>query len=72
MAGHGGRQVEIVLEEELRILCIDLKTIGSGLKYWVWLEKYEASKPTPTVTHFLQQDDPYSNKATSSNSATPY
>jgi hypothetical protein len=30
------------------------------------------SKSTPTVTHFLQQDHTYSNKATPLNSATPW
>jgi hypothetical protein len=38
---------------------------------WAWLEQLTPQSPTP-VTHFLQNGYTYSNKAISSNSATPY
>ena len=37
---------------------------------WAWLEQLTPQSPTP-VTHFLQNGYTYSNKAISSNSATP-
>jgi hypothetical protein len=45
---------------------LDLQVAGSELRY------NETSKPTPPVTHFLQQGYTYFNKATSPNSAAPY
>jgi hypothetical protein len=49
----------MVLEKELRVLHLDLKTARRRL-----------SKPTPTMTHLLQQGHSYSNKAIPPNSAT--
>ena len=43
------------------------KTIIKITLNWAGLQ---VSKPTPTVTHFLQQDHTYSKKATPPNSAT--
>ena len=43
---------------------------GSFLQHWVDLEYYETSKPTYTVTQFLQQGHTYSNKATPPNHLT--
>jgi hypothetical protein len=62
--------------EELRVLYLDLKVARGrpssgrqeeGLFHTGW--RHRASKPTPTVTHFLQQCYTYSNKATPPNSA---
>ena len=36
------------------------------------LSRYEASKPTPTVTHFFQQGHIYSNKVTPPYNVTPF
>ena len=65
-------QADMVLEKELRVLASwshkqeeGLCLTGHGLSI------YKSSKPASTVTHFLQQDHTYSNKATPPNSATP-
>ena len=42
---------------------------GASLPPWMELE-HRTSKPTPTVTHFLQQSHTHSNTATAPNGAT--
>jgi hypothetical protein len=59
-----------MVQEELRVLHLHLKAAK-------WKTDFQAAmvrvlKPTPTVTHLLQQDHTHSNKATPSNSATPW
>ena len=63
---------QTVLEKELRVLHLNLKATGHELRHWHGLSIYETSKPTPTVTHFLQQGHTYLNEVTPPNSATPY
>jgi hypothetical protein len=61
-------QADMMLEKELRVLHLDLK---STRKYWLlpWAElNHRTSEPTPKVTHFLQQGHTYSNKNTPPNS----
>ena len=65
MMQHDGVQAGMVLEKELRFLHINPKATGSGLSI------YETSKPSSTVTHFLQQGHTYSNKATIPNGVIP-
>jgi hypothetical protein len=57
---HGSVQAGMV-QEELRVLHLRLKAARMG-----------DLKPIPTVTHLLQQGHTYSNRATPSNSATPW
>lgn len=71
MEEHGSMQAETVLESELRVLHLDLQAAEATMTLGVaWVQ--ETSKPTATVTHFPQQGQSYSKKATPSNSATPY
>jgi hypothetical protein len=60
---HGGRQADMVLEEEQRILYHNLA--GSR-------EKTETLSPAFTLTHFLQQGHAYSSKAIPVNSANSH
>jgi hypothetical protein len=55
-----------MVPEELRVLHLIPKANRRKLAP-TWL-----SKPSPTVTHFLQQGHTYSNKAIQPNSATPW
>jgi hypothetical protein len=81
MAGSITVQADMVLEKELRILYLYLRTFRRpifplacrrvSLLKWVQLE-HRTSKSTFSVTHFLQQAHTYSNKATSLNNATFY
>ena len=34
LVGHGGVQADVVLEKELRVLYLELKVTGSGLRHW--------------------------------------
>ena len=55
--------------------CADRHGVGEGAESsttWSEGSQEEPSKPTYTVTHFLQQSHTSSNKATPPNSATPY
>jgi hypothetical protein len=54
--------------EELRIQHL----VGKQEKTGFQETRRSFSKPTHTVTHFLQQGHTYSNKAILSNSATPW
>ena len=72
MVGYGGVLADMTLEKKLRVLHLYLSVTRSGLR--VTLSKAwpkEASKPTCTVTHFLQQGYAYSSKAIPPNSAVP-
>ena len=62
---HGSIHTDMELDE-LRALRLYLKAAEGDCV------PHQVSKPTPTVTHILQQGHTYSNKATSPNSATPY
>jgi hypothetical protein len=57
-----------MVQEEQRVLCLLLKAPRRSLTKALG----RASKPTPRVAYFLQQDYTYSNKATPPNSATPW
>jgi hypothetical protein len=75
---HGSMKVNLVLEEP-RVLHLDTKAAAGK-----WLQQvtnrrfssilgrpeHRTSKPTPTVTPFLQQGHTHSNKATPPNSAS--
>ena len=79
---HGSLQVDMVLEKDLKILHLDpkvsrrrLSSIDSQEKAFFYIVcnlNIGALKPTPTVTHFLQESHTYSNKVTPPNSATPW
>jgi molecular chaperone GrpE (heat shock protein) len=58
----------MALEKELRVLHLVLK--GTKRKNSFHMARKRVSKPTPTVTHFLQQGYTYSNKAIRPDSAT--
>jgi hypothetical protein len=72
----------LVLEKELRVLHLDPKAARERTVFHRQLEEgffhtgqnlsIDASKPTPTVTHILQQGHTYSNIATPPNSGTPW
>jgi hypothetical protein len=64
---HGSVQAGMV-PGKLRILYLHLKATRKTLTSTL----HRASKPTPTVTHFLQQGHTYSNKATPPNTAAPW
>ena len=71
MVGYGSVQADMVLEMELRVLHL------AGNRKWSEtlgriLSIYEASKPTSTMTHFLQQNHTYSNMVTPPSSANPF
>lgn len=73
MEQHGGVQANKILGKKMRSLLLDLQTTGSGLN--ITLSKAytkETSKPTLTMTHFLQKKTLSSNQSTSPNNATPY
>jgi hypothetical protein len=60
---HGGDvQIDIVLEEELRVLHLDLKAVSRKLLLYSVELEHRTSKPTPSVTlhptrpHLFQQD----------------
>jgi hypothetical protein len=63
-------QADMVLEKEQRVLHFDPKATRRRLSPQV--ARRRVSKPTPTVTHFLQQCPTYSTKATPPNSVTLY
>lgn len=64
-------QADVVLMKELKVLHLDPQTAERDcVLHWAWLTK--ASKSASTVTHFLHQEQTYSNKAMASNSTTPY
>lgn len=56
MVGHGGVQVDMELQKELRVLHL-AQTTGSEQFHSV-LSIYKTTMPTSTVTHFLQEDKP--------------
>ena len=56
--------------EELRVLHLVLKKQEKTTVFQA--ARRRVSKPTPTVTHFLQQGHTYSNKAIPPNSAIPH
>lgn len=75
MEQHGSVQANKILEKKLRSLLLDLQTTESGLN--ITLSKAytkETSKPTLTMTHFLQKKkNPLSsNESTSPNNDTLY
>lgn len=72
MVGHGGMQVDIILEKEMRVLYPDLLATGSNCLSGCDLSIYKTAKPTSKVTHFAQQSHRYTSKATFPNSAIPY
>jgi hypothetical protein len=74
---------DMVLEKELRVLHLDPMEDRRGLSSAGRMEGLflpgqslstgkDIQGPPPTVTHFLQQDHTYSNKAIPSNSANSY
>ena len=66
---HQGRCMADVGLEEMKVLHLESK--GRQEKTGFHVARMRVSKPTPTVTHFLQQGHTYSNKATPPNSANP-
>jgi hypothetical protein len=67
-------QADMLLEEELRVLYLDLKIVRRSLclLHWAELDHQEPSKSAYTVKLFLQQGHTYCNKATSFNSVTSH
>jgi hypothetical protein len=65
-------QANMMLEKELRALHLDLK--AARRRSLLHLPKFEhrPSKPTPTVTHFLQQGHTYFNKTRPPNDTTSH
>jgi hypothetical protein len=60
-----------MLEKELRVLHLDLKAVRKSVSSTlVELEKMP-SKPTPKVSHFLQQGHIYFKNETSPNNVSP-
>lgn len=72
MMAHGSMWADIVLEKELSILRLELKTTGSELRHWIQLEHICDLRVHPHRTHFLQQGHTYSNEAVPPNNATPF
>ena len=62
---------DMVLENEMRVLCLDpiAGRRSLSLPHWVELE-HRTSKPKPRMTHFFQQGHKYSNKAIPPNNVT--
>lgn len=48
-------QAGLLLEKELRVLCLDPQATESGLSPTVDVAELGDLNPTPTVTHTLQQ-----------------
>jgi hypothetical protein len=55
---------DMVWEKEMRVPHFDLKATRKRLSPLHWLELEHISEHISTVTHFLQQDHTYFNKAT--------
>lgn len=53
---HGGVQIDMVLEKELRAPYVGQKAAEGDCPTGHGLSIYNISKPTSTLTHFLQQD----------------
>jgi hypothetical protein len=67
---HGSVQADTVLEKEPRVLHLDPRQPGRD--YLFQAARGRVSKPTSTVTHFLQQGHINSNKTTPPNIVTPW
>jgi hypothetical protein len=59
-----------MVQEELRVLHLHLKAASKILI--LQAARMRILKPTPTMTHLLQQGHTYPNRASASNSAIPW